>query len=88
MPGNVKSACSPITNDIFPSQLDENFRNLNGHIDTMELVESETKSADVPQSPPTSRRTLVLYRLLALLVMIVILAIGIVINVVLTGLVT
>lgn len=54
----------------------------------MELVESETKSADVPQSPPTSRRTLVLYRLLVLIVMVVILAVGIIINVVLTGLVT
>lgn len=72
----------------FPSQLDETLGNLNGHVDTMELVESETKSEDVPQSPPTSRRTLVLYRLLALLVMIVILAVGIIINVVLTGLVT
>lgn len=54
----------------------------------MELVESETKSADVPQSPPVSRRTLVVHRLLALLAMILILAVGIIVNVILTGLVT
>lgn len=54
----------------------------------MELVESETKSEDVPQAPPISRRTLVLRRVLVLLVMVVILVVGIVVNVILTGLVT
>lgn len=62
--------------------------NLNGHIDTMELVESETKSEDVPQAPPIPRRALVLRRVLVLLVMVAILIVGIVVNVILTGLVT
>lgn len=77
-----------ISNDTFLSQLDETFGNLNGHVDTMELVESEMKSADVPQAPRTSRRTLVVHRLLVFFAMILILAVGIIVNVILTGLVT
>lgn len=76
------------TNDIFRSLLDETFGNLNGHKDTVELVESETKSADVPQSPPISRRTLVVHRLLALLVMVLVLAVGIIVNIILSSVVT
>lgn len=71
----------------FPSQLDD-FGNLNDHNDTMELVESETKSADVPQAPPIYKRALVLRRVAALVVMVLILVVGIIVNVILTGLVT
>lgn len=54
----------------------------------MELVESETKSEDVPLAPPISRRALVLRRVVVLLVMVVILVVGIIVNVILTGFLT
>lgn len=70
------------------SQLDDTTGNLNGHKDTVELVESETETGDVPQSPPISRRTLVVHRLLALLVMVLVLVVGIIVNVILSSVLT
>lgn len=60
----------------------------NGQIDTIELVEAEEEPAVKPKERQLSYRTQVLHRVLALVVMLFILAVGIIINLLFTNLVT
>lgn len=69
----------------FPFQLDGN---LNGQIDTLELVETHAKPVEKPKDKEIPYRTLVLHRCLVLLVMVLILAVGIIVNQILRTLVT
>lgn len=59
-----------------------------GQIDTIELVEAEEEPAVKPKEEQLSYRTQVLHRILALVVMLFILAVGIIINLLFTNLVT
>lgn len=69
----------------FPFQLDGN---LNGQIDILELVETQEKPVEKPKEKEIPYRTLVLHRFLVLLVMVLILAVGIIVNQILSTVVT
>lgn len=69
----------------FPFQLDGN---LNGQTDILELVETQAKPVEKPKDKEIPYRTLVIHRCLALFVMVLILAVGIIVNQILSTLVT
>lgn len=70
----------------FPFQLD-GLGNLNNQVDFLELVETQKKTVEKPKDKEIPYRTLVLHRCLVLLVMVLILAVGIIVNQILSTLV-